>query len=205
MCDTENVYNNNDTIMLSQFIGTNIHYKHYSNDKFLKATISEVNDNTTLIMTPSDPYIICGYFEDDPIAIILELNEQVITCQTYITKIDYIAGNLEVLVRQTNDFSNRRQQTRYPTSLYATILGSYEMENTFINNISSDGLSLLSNAPLKIDDEIEIETTFKKVNIYFKAKVIWIRELSTIYEYGLTTLGSDPEINKIINLVSKFS
>lgn len=188
---------------LSTLVGLTIKFKHYSSDTFFKGQIVETHDDKLITILPSDVYITCSYFEDDPIAIVFEQNGNISTCQTYISDIDYKSGRVRVKIKQINNFSNRRIQTRYPTSLYATIVGQHEMETSFISNISADGLSLMSNAVLNNGDLIEVETCFKKINFYFKSTVVWSRDLPTIFEYGLSNIACDPDIADIIDMVSQ--
>jgi PilZ domain len=186
---------------LNELKGLHLKLKHYSSDTFAKGQIVDVSEDGTVTIQPTDSYIICNYFEDDPIVLVFEQNKQINTCQTYISFIDYKTSKIKIIIYNMNVFSNRRTNTRYPASLYATILGDHELETSYLSNISESGISLMSGAKFIEGDLIEVESNFKDHVFRFKSSVVWLRSLPTINEYGLCNISCEPDIKKIIKLI----
>lgn len=186
---------------LKRLLSFPIRFKHYKTPSFVSGKITAIGKENHVTLLPEDPSSLYGCFEDDPIVLILEDPKEIRTCQCYISQINYKSNSIELLVNNIENFVNRRIQSRYPVSIYANILGKYEMATSYISSISETGISLISNAQFALDEILEIEAQLGEQSLYFKLRVIWSKQLPTLSEYGLTNINCNPEIKDLIQLV----
>jgi PilZ domain len=156
--------------------------------------------NTFSIQLPEDDVFMCNLLVDDPIVIVIEGYEEVSLCQGYVRTIGYHNFQIEAQAENLESMSERRKHKRYPASLYASIVGNNHTP-VLINNISLNGLSILTSSKLVIGETLILMTTISGNSFKMHAKIIWERKLTSTTEYGLSLSKDTVRITELIHMV----
>lgn len=182
--------------------GKSIRMKHFAGKYCNKGEIVEAAGGIITIK-PEKSFTVFSFFEEDPLVLIYEGEEQFFISQCSVISIDYSTCTFNCMVENNEEFSNRRKDERYPTSVYGIMVNSPGKETIFINNISTGGISIKTKIASDINDKIEIEATLDGNYVYINGIVKWKKEHNNFFEYGLFVDESIPEIKNILNIIRK--
>lgn len=182
--------------------GKNVRIKHFAGKYCNKGEIVETA-GAIVTIKPEKSFTVFSFFEEDPLVLVYEYDEKYFVCQCSIISIDYINSTFNILVENTEEFSNRRKDERYPTSLYGVMINSPGKETIFINNISTGGINLKSKLNVNLNDKIEIEATLDGTYVFISGYVKWKKEQNKFYEYGIFAEEAIPELGKMLDIIKR--
>jgi len=174
-------------------LGEVVTLKHYSGKKIHKGIVSNVNDNY-FVIKPDKDFLIFNYFDNDPIVMGFEEEDNVSICESTISGIDYQQNTFGLTVNNVITITDRRVTQRFPVSLCAYILDSEEKNFAYIRNMSLDGLSLCSKVDYEIGQVLKVNTTIEDRNLEFESNIVWKNESKFGFEYGLEFKNLDKNI-----------
>lgn len=184
------------------FTGKNVRIKHFAGKYCNKGEVTETAGSIVTIK-PEKAFTVFSFFEEDPIVLIYDHNERYYVCQCSIISIDYVSSTFNILVESNEEFNNRRQDYRYPTSLYGIALNSPSKETIFINNISTGGINLRSKLDLPVNETVELEATLDGYKIFIRGHVKWKKEQNKFYEYGIFAEETNPDVEKMMDIIKR--
>lgn len=158
---------------------------------------------TTLKLKPEKTFTIYSYFENDPIVISKRIENSIILYKCIVNSIDYRTATIDLNIEGKEELVNNRKVDRYPVSLVGRI-NNYHVETTlYIENISSGGINFRTNIKLEVGSEIEVESNINGSYIKFTGNIVWVKEKTNLYEYGLNFVNTSPNIKRILKVVKK--
>jgi hypothetical protein len=180
--------------------GKSVRIKHFAGKFCNKGEIVE-NAGAIVTIKPEKPLTVFSFFEEDPLVLVYEKEEKYFVCQCSIISIDYMNSTFNILLENSEEFSSRRKEHRYPTSLYGIVLNSPGKETVFVNNISSEGINLKTKLHLNINEKIELEATIDGTYIFVSGYIKWKREQNNFFEYGIFIEESFPEMKSMLDKI----
>lgn len=181
--------------------GSVIGIKHFSADVFKRVTILEAQKKKLNISYEKVDGIL-ELFEDDPLVVVMEEDENLYVGQAVVEIIDYKMGVVTIRIVKMNLANNKREFKRYYTSMFAKIIkASGEYFPAYISNVSKEGLSLMTYSHLQKFDEVTIEVQVNNEILQIDLSVVWRKENVRIYEYGI--LANDQEREKMKKIFDK--
>jgi hypothetical protein len=182
--------------------GKNVRVKHFAGKYCNKAEIME-SAGGILTIKPEKSFTVFSFFEEDPVVLFYENDAKYFICQCSIISIDYINSTFNIILENHEEFNNRRQAERYPTSLYGVSVNSPGKETVFINNISTGGVSIKTKLNLNTDENFEVEATLDGTYIYLNGMIKWKRAHNNFFEYGVFSDESVPQIQELLDIVKR--
>lgn len=166
--------------------------RHYSRLKPINCNIVSGNIDSFFTLKINDP-IDVDIRKGDPVTFgVLENSSNAKITGGYIIS---ASGNNVVISSDSNKFEiERRKNERYPVSIYGNIKFGPKKQNTntiWLKDISCDGLRILTDASLGINEGIEIDLFYLNNLLNLECKVVRTASPYDRNEYGLKILFRD--------------
>jgi hypothetical protein len=158
--------------------------QHYTSKDFGKGIVIDTNSDN-LSVKPQNNCTVFSYFTYDPLVLGIGAIDEIYMLECTITSINYTESSVDVKIDNTYSLFNKRNDERYPTSIYGVIVHSPVKGSVYIKNMSSDGLSIKSKLDLNEGSKFEIEAYINKNLLNVDSEVIWKKTTSNDFEYGL--------------------
>lgn len=168
----------------------------YSIDYLLKCRVDEVTEND-LKLSPISGKV--DMFQvSDPVVLVFYEEKHMQMLPADVTFIDKTAGQVTFSRPKADINEERRIFERYPVSLIISARRKFSSKRLHFvaKNISMYGMCLISQEEVDAEESIDIDLITEKTMFYFSGKIIWRRNLTGCFEYGLQLTHYDISTQK---------